>query len=166
MKSQIELTDRLRNIADSVQGEGIKLIKGLKEKVYESLEFRPYNDEIKDQEKSLRWKRTADQIFKEGYVYEGKACTDIVIAYLGLARARGFDTKFVKVSREQKVHSIAEILVGQEWYIFDVASRDSKPQKGKYINDLQIGGWKLWKKGRDSWDLGLENFGDIIKINT
>ena len=50
-------------------------------------------------------KRTADQIFEYGYVYEGKDCTGIVIAYLGIAKARGFDTRFVKVFKEQNVHS-------------------------------------------------------------
>ena len=164
MDSQLELTDRIVEIASSVQGTGIDLVIGLKEKVYESLNFRVYGDEIKGHEKSIRWKRTADQIFQEGYVYEGKACTDIVIAYLGLAKARGFDTRFVKVYRGFKVHSIAENLINNEWYIFDVASKNSQLQKGQYFKGISINGWSLWKKGQDAWDLGLKEYNDIGKI--
>ncbi|MFA4960043.1 MAG: transglutaminase domain-containing protein [Candidatus Pacearchaeota archaeon] len=164
MKNQLELTDRLRNIADSVQGEGLELAIKLKDIVYQLLEFRPYDEKTKDHEHNIRWKRTADQILKDGYVYDGKACTDVVVAYLGLARAKGFDTRFVKVFRSDVIHSIAEIFVDNEWYIYDVASRNSQPQKGEYQKGIPINGWTLWKKGRDAWDLELEEYKDVNKI--
>ena len=43
MRSQLNLTDRLKDIANYVQGEGIDLVTGLRDKVYESREFRSYN---------------------------------------------------------------------------------------------------------------------------
>jgi hypothetical protein len=164
MTGQLELTDRLRNIADSVQGQGIDLVMGLRDKIFQSLEFRPYNEETKEHEFSIRWARTADQIISDGYVYQEKGCTDIVVAYLGLAKARGFYTRFIKVFAKQSVHSIAEILFDNEWHNFDVASINSQPQKGQYTKGVPINGWYLWKKGQDAWDIGLRKPGDIAKI--
>lgn len=164
MRSQLEITDTLQSIAFSVSGEGIPLVIGLRDKVYESLRFRPYNEKTKELEHQIRWKRTADQIFKDGYVYEGKACSDIVVAYLGLAKAREFTTQFVEVYNDRNVHSIAEIFVDNKWYIYNVASRQPNPQEGQYRLGEPLNGWYLWKKGRDAWDLGLMERRDIRKI--
>jgi len=165
MASQVEVTKEMIKMADSVSGEGIELIVGLGNKVYELLKFRPYNNDTKEHEHEIRWKRTAHQILTEGYVYQEKACTDIIIAFLGLANARNFKTKFVKVSNNQSVHSIAEIKISDEWFIYDLANGDSVPIKGQFIKNVSINGWTLWKKGRDAWDLGLSNCEDIKKIN-
>ncbi len=164
MGSQIEVTREIMKIANSVSGEGIQLIVGLRNKVYELLKFRPYNDDSKEHEHRIRWKRTAHQILNEGYVYQEKACTDIIIVFLGLANARNFETKFVKVSNNQSVHSIAEIKIDDEWFIYDVANSDSVPFKGQFIENVPVNGWTLWKKGRDAWELGLSNHADIKKI--
>ena len=164
-KSQIEVTDRLKYLAGSIEGEGITLLEGIKNKIYESIQFRPYNDETAQDEKNIRWKRTADEIFRDGYVYDGKACTDLVVAFLGLANARGIETKFVKLRNEKMVHSIAEIKLDDEWYMYDIASRNAQPNKGQFVEGMPMGGWNLWKKGRDSWDLGLKEFEDITRIS-
>ena len=163
-KSQIETTNRLREIAESAEGEGIALLEGMKVKVYEEIRLRPYNEETAQDEKNIRWKRTADEIFRDGYVYDGKACTDLVVAFLGLANAKGLETKFVKLRNEKMVHSIAEIKLEDGWYMYDIASRNTKPSKGQFVEDVPMDGWTLWKKGRDSWDLGLSEFEDIGKI--
>lgn len=164
MKSQIKTTKRLQKIAEFVNGEDIDLLINLRKKVFQSLKFLPYNEETKKDEKKIRWKRTADEIFKEGYVYEGKACTDIVIAFLGLAKAKGFRTRFVKIYKKGAVHSIAEIKIKNKWYNYDIASYKTEPIEGEFTSESSIDGWKLWKKGKDAWDIGLKEYNDIEKI--
>ena len=163
MKSQLELTDRIINIANSVDGEGLDLVIGLRNKMYELLEIKPYNESTKHHESMIRWKRTADEIISDGYVYEGKSCTDRVIVFLGLANARNFETNFVKVHNKQLVHSVAEININNNWHIYDVAS-NQKPFLGQYQKGLELNGWYLWKKGKDAWDLELTDYDSIKKI--
>lgn len=158
MSEQIQVTTKLQEIADSVEGDGITLVIGLKDKVHESLETRPYNDETSVHEYSIRWRRTADQILDDGYVYQGKACTDIVIAFLGLAKARGYECLFVKVRGVNGLHSLAEIKADDDWYIFNVTMPDSQPQKGQFVEGIPYKGWVLLGKASDAWELGYKKF--------
>ena len=163
MKSQIETTNKLQEIADSVTGSRADLLVNLQKKVFELITVRPYNEQTMDEEHTIRWKRTADQIFKDGYVYDGKACTDLVIAFLGLAKAKGLEARFVKITKEKMVHSVAEVKVKGQWYVYNVSKKDAKPTKG-IASDVSSDGWKLWKRGRDSWDVGLGSYEDMGKF--
>lgn len=81
-----------------------------------------------------------------------------------MCKALGLETNFVKVKKEQRVHSIAEVKLDDGWYIFDVSTAYSVPVKGVITQDATFQGWKLWKKGRDAWDFGLTEFESITKI--
>ena len=58
--------------------------------------------------------------------------------------------------------------MNDDWYIFDVANKDALPVKGLIPEKGKFGApsnqYVLWKKGRDSWDLGLTEFDTINKI--
>jgi hypothetical protein len=120
----------------------------------------------------IRWRRTGAQILEDGYVYQGKACTDLVVSFTTLARAGEIkNTKFVKLKNVETgmVHSVGEFELNNGWYTFDVANNKAIPIKGEISEGVQFGGppngpYLLWKKGRDSWDLGLTEFGAINKI--
>lgn len=162
MKSQIKITPRILNVADSIPGQGKKLIYNIHKKIFEVLTIRPYLKKYEEDELKIRWKRNADDILRDSYVYDKKACTDIVILFLSLANAKGFKTNFVKIKNGSKVHSIAEILIDKEWYSFDASSRKNpKLMKGRFSNK---GDWKLWKRGKDSWDIGITNYRDTKKL--
>ncbi len=154
MPDQLLLTKRIKDFADSINGEGVELLINLKKLIYKTLVFKQPDKH----ERSIRWKRTADQILSDGYVYKGKACTDLVILFLALCSARGFQNRFVKLYNKELVHSVAEIKIGDDWYFFDIASKQKKPIKG------QLKGWKVWKKGKDSWSIGLKQYSDIKNI--
>ena len=159
MPSQIEVSDKIKemvaNIKIPVTPEGLVEIKKI---INKSLTIRPYNDETKEHEALIRWKRVAAQILDDGYVYAGKACTDIVILFLAFCHALGLETRFVKVIGEKNIHSIAEIKLDDGWYVYDVSSKSGQPEKGEITGGKPYKGWKLWKKGRDAWDLGLVDF--------
>jgi transglutaminase-like putative cysteine protease len=132
--------------------------------MYSRLVVRPYDSSAQESEKLIRWKRTAAEILQDGYVYSGKACTDLTVLFIALCRALNLETNFVKLKKENKVHSVAEVKLASGWYIFDVADRTSQPVPGIITAEQPYQGWQLWQKGRDAWDLGLSSWGDIKKI--
>lgn len=136
----------------------------IRNRMFSKIDIRPFNNSTAEHEKSIRWKRTAFEIFDDSYVYEGKACTDLVVLFISFCRALGLETRFVKLRKEKMVHSVAEIKLSDGWYIFDVSNKNSEPIKGETTPESPYKDWKLWKKGRDAWDLGLETSSDIDKI--
>lgn len=125
------------------------------------LKEKPYNEETKEDEKNIRWRRTGSEVLEEGYVYEGKACTDVVVALITLARAAGIeDTSFVKLvdRKRDKVHSVGEFRINGIWYTYNVAYKGAKPTLGKITEAKPFGTYTVWKRGRDSWEIGLNSF--------
>lgn len=166
--SQIETTEKIKKLAKEV-GPVLTpndLIK-IRDLIYSKLEIRPldpFDHSIKEQEKLIRWKRTADQILEDGYVYNGKFCTDVTVLFIALCKALGLETNFVKVKKEKMTHSVAEVKINNDWYIFDVSNKAGVPEKGVITEDAPYKDWELWEKGRDAWDLGLSDANDIHKI--
>lgn len=169
-KSQIEKTPFINSKLKEWGIEKVNNIEDLlniRRQMYRDIEFLPYNDETREIEKEIRWKRTGSEVLEDGYVYQGKFCTDIVVTFITLVKAAGVkDTRFVKVKNPETntVHSLAEVKLSNSWYIFDVSNRDSLPLKGQITKENPFGKYLLWKKGRDSWDLGLDEFNTIQKI--
>jgi hypothetical protein len=133
------------------------------------LDVRPLDEEGIEAEKKIRWRRTASQVLEDEYVYEKRLCTDVVVTFIALAKAAGItNTRFVKIKNKtaHRIHSVAEIELSDGWYIFDVSNPDASPQKGEiregepYTVAGVPGEYYLWRKGRDSWDLGLNEYGD------
>lgn len=163
--SQIETTAEIKSLVSSIKSpittESLVEIKNL---MYSKLKVRPYDDSTKGHEKAIRWKRTADEILRDGYIYQGKACTDVTVLFIALCKALGLDTNFVKVRKEKMVHSVAEIKLYDGWYIFDVSNMQNIPIKGIITKNYPYKDWQLWQKGRNAWDLGLTDFESISKI--
>ena len=131
--------------------------------MYKEIEVRPYNEQTKDHEKSIRWKRTAVQILDDGYVYCGKACTDLVVLFLAICNSLNLETRFVKLKKKKWCILVSEIKLEDGWYIFDVSNENNVPLKGEITEENPYKNWKLWKKGRDAWDIDLVDFDSIKK---
>jgi hypothetical protein len=164
MNSQIETTTTIKNLVKDIKTPiTIDSLINLRDLIYSIIVIRPYNDSTKEHEQKIRWKRTATEIIQDAYVYSGKACTDLTLLFIALSKALGLETNFVKVFNDKTVHSIAEVKLADGWYLFDV-SRKNIPVKGFITEDTPYQKWRLWKKGRDAWDLGLVEFESISKI--
>lgn len=164
MSSQIETTIIIKDLVKDIKRPiTVGSLVSVRDLIYSKITIRPYDDTTRNHEKEIRWKRTASEIIGDGYVYSGKACTDLTVVFIALCQALGLETNFVKVTNGNKVHSIAEVKLDDGWYIFDV-SRTNIPFKGLITNETPYQGWKLWKKGRDAWDLGLTSFENIANI--
>jgi len=86
--SQVEVTDVVRAFTKNIPGDGLEFLNNAAEKVKDTVALIPYNDSTRAAEAKLRWRRTATQIITDGYVYEGKSCTDDVIVFLAVCRAK------------------------------------------------------------------------------
>ncbi len=165
MNSQIETTSTVKELVKDIQGPiSVDTLISIRDLMYTKITIRPYDDSTKNHEKEIRWTRTASEIIEDGYVYEGKACTDLTVVFIALCKGLGLETNFVKVTNNKKVHSIAEVRLDNGWYIFDVSSKNI-PFKGLITNEAPYQEWKLWKKGRDAWDLGLADFESLSKVS-
>lgn len=157
-KSQTEVDQNVLNFLGDMKIETLEDLVKLRNFILDSLEFKPYNKATEKHADSIQWKRTASQIIQDGYVYEGKACSDIVVVFLVLCKAVGIDSYLVKlVSLDKKqTHSIVEVNLNGIWYRLDPSTKNSVPFARQLTDkDTFRGKYKLWKKGRDNWDLGL-----------
>jgi len=68
---------------------------------------------------------------------------------------KGYETRFVKLKLlNGDVHSVAEVKAPDGWYIADIDG-NMGIFKGEFVPGQEINGCRLWKKGRDAWDIGL-----------
>ena len=162
--SQTEVTADVSKLASRMaEIQTPEDIVALRDLLFSNLEFRPYNERNRKHEEQIRWRRTASQIIEDGYVYQTKCCTDIVVVFLALCRAKGIEGHFVKVYDDRgRLHSMTEVKLPSGWYIFDAADTRTIPVAGRIKRDYQ--GWRLWRKGRDAWDIGLINRNSARKI--
>ncbi|MDA3840624.1 MAG: transglutaminase domain-containing protein [Patescibacteria group bacterium] len=139
--------------------------------INDSLEFRNYNDKTRQHADSIQWKRTVSEILQDGYVYDGKACSDLCMILVALSKAVGLEAQLCKLIRVdgKNSHSIVEIKINNEWYRIDPTFTKPIPFKG-YLTKHQIwnknweGGWKVWKRGPDLWSMGIHDINDESKI--
>lgn len=166
-KSQTEINQTVLDFLGNLTITILQDLTVLKDKILNALESRPYNDKTKEHADSIQWKRTASKIIFDGYIYEGKACSDLAIVFLTLCKAAGVDGRLVKLKSidGKKTHSIAEVNLNSIWYRIDPSARNSVPCEGALTNESIWGKkFKVWKKGRDVWDLNLSNINDEDKI--
>ena len=167
LKSQVEVDKNVKNFLGNLNVKSLDDLVILKNKILKSLEFRPYNEITKKYADSIRWKRTASEIIKDGYVYSGKACSDLVVVYIALCKAAGVEARLVKLNtiNNDDSHSIVEVKLRGCWYRLDPSSRDSIPFKGALTKkSIWNKKFKVWKKGRDIWDLGIYGIEDGEKL--
>ncbi len=167
-KSQIETDQIIIHFLGDTTVTTPKDLVFLKDKILHYLEFKPYNNQTRKRADNLQWKRTASEIIKDQYVYCGKACSDLAITFLALCKAAGVKGRLVKlksIDDSNSTHSIVEVNLKGIWYRMDPSSKDSLPAKGALTNkSIWNKKYKVWKKGRDAWDLGLDDIRTEHKI--
>ena len=170
-KSQIEVD---KNITDFLGDMPIKtsddLVK-LRDKILSTLENRLYNDKTKEHADSVQWKRTASEIISDGYVYDGKSCSDLVLVFLTACRAKGIKGHLIKLVSiaDKNSHSIVEVKLDDGWYRLDPSMLGFLPKKGQMTNEIlrnnaKSKDWMIWKKGKDLCEIGLNGIEDEKKV--
>jgi transglutaminase-like putative cysteine protease len=90
----------------------------------------------------------------------------LAIIFLALCKAAGIEGRLVKLSaiNGDQTHSIAEFKLNDKWYRVDPSDKEARIFEGELTAELNWNGFKVWKKGRDVWDLGLEDVDSELEI--
>jgi len=156
---QTKITPEVVKIASSISGENLDFIFNALAWVKENISWEPNRS---DKMKLFR-KRTADEIIKSGFA---TGCTDMALAFVLLARAKGIPTKYVETvgkkwletkSRRVVGHVFAECFVNGKWVKID-------PTKGAIYADRAYRNFIVLAEGLDSWDIGVRSVGDLREI--
>ena len=166
IKSQVEVDENILNLLGNQKINTQEDITTIIKLIHNYLEFKPYNKETEKHADSIQWKRTASEIIKDKYVYEGKSCSDLAIIFLAICKAAGIEGRLVKLSaiNGDQTHSIVEFKLNDKWYRVDTSDKDAKVFEGELTAESNWNGFKVWKKGRDVWDLGLEDVDSELEI--
>jgi len=153
---QITITDNIKNIANNFKQKDLDLI--LEILGWISNNFKNVENDREEKMKLFR-NRTADEIIKSRKV---TGCTDYAIIFIALVRAKKIPTKYIEAIRKRWLdigdedhiegHVFAECQINDKWYIVD-------PQEGTIRTDYRR--YVIFKKGLDSWDIGIKNFDDL-----
>ena len=162
-KSQTEVDQNILSFLGDLKITSPQDLIVLKDKILNGLESRPYDSETKAHADSIQWKRTASEVISDGFIYEGKACSDLAVVFLTLCKALNIDGRLVKLvtTDSTNTHSIVEVNLNNTWYRIDPSAKDAVPFEGALTDeDTWNKKFKVWKKGRDVWDLDLESIDD------
>jgi len=159
-KSQIKITETIKKFSSGIEGEGIELVKDILCKIHREIRKIELDPE---KEKKIRWKRTATQILEDGWVVKNKACTDLAIVFISIAKAKGLEVKFVKLysTKRKMLHSVVEITIDNKNMYFDVTNGKFDDTNKKNVFEE----YKVYKKGCDSWDIGLDSFDKGVELS-
>lgn len=166
-KTQTEVDQHVIDFLGDMVIKSTDDLVNLRNKIQSTLESKPYNDETKEHANNIQWKRTASEIIKDGYVYDGKSCSDLALVFLTACKAAGIEGCLVKTAtlKNDNLHSIVEVKLNGTWYRFDPSMPDSVPREGQLLDEkIRKKGWKVWKRGHDLWELGLEGIEDEEKF--
>lgn len=168
---QTEVTPLIQEISRQFEnGSLVDRFQNIHDWIYSNLEMLPYTDDVvtKSEEATRRWKLTADEVLKVGTIYEGKECNDVVMLFLAISKAMGYDGQLAKCYRKNEkggilVHSLAIITDKESHKQFAINAGSTKKfwvSEGKWDFDngpVMINEWYVWKVGDDQWAMGLND---------
>lgn len=154
---QTQITDDIKNIADSINGSGNDLIFGVLKAVFKKLK-PDYSQDIKRQ---LLRTRTASEILKSGFA---TGCTDYAFLTIAIFRAKGIPAVYVESFRRKWLdgneefvegHVLTEIFLDGKWIIVDPEEACIRGWYNRFV---------VYKRGIDSWNIGIKNIQDLKEV--
>jgi transglutaminase-like putative cysteine protease len=154
--NQTKITPKIREISNSIEGNDINFIFILLDWVHNNIAYKGGKLPKGIEFNQIFRQRTGIQIIEDGY---SSGCSDYVLAFIPLARAKGIPTKYVECINKdyfsgdlQKVagHVFAECFVKDRWITID-------PTAGNLNRGLNYSRYVIYGKGLDSWDLGIRD---------
>jgi len=149
MKTQIEPGKKVKELANVLTGKDNELFYNLSKLIFQKIKRIP----VDENEKNIRWKRTAEQILQDGYVYQGKACTDLCVVAISILKVKDIKAEIVRVASKKRNALHNMIKINNKYY--DVTTSVFYNKKSLEMND-----WKILAAGRDAWDIGLKDIED------
>ncbi len=155
--SQIETSPKIKTLIKNLKSDGIELIFDILKITHKNLKADYQNP---DKLKYFR-QRTADEILKSGI---SCGCTDYALVVIAFLKAKGIEAQYVETFRRKWLESKEKNIEGHVFIEVDINDQ-------KYIIDAEraclikwYDRYVVYKKGRDSWDIGIKNFKDMERI--
>lgn len=157
MISQIESNSQIKELASSIHSEGVELVFDILKIVHKNLKA---DYQSMDKLKYFR-RRTATEIFASGISY---GCTDHALAVLALLKEKGVKAQYVESfarkwleqgGEDIEGHVFVEVELNRNIYIIDAERASIMKWYNRHV---------VYKKGNDSWDIGIENFDDMKRV--
>lgn len=156
---QTQITAKVREVADSINGEGLTAVKEIAD--YIKLMDVVENSKVPD------FTKTADEILKEDK-YDG--CNEAGLVFAALLRAKGIPTTYIQALNKDAVRNYSRAKPSLNGHVFLEANFGNRTKKiinsttGEITNTLPQN-MIMGARGLDSWDIGLRNsFSDLQKI--
>ncbi len=156
---QTKITERVTRLASDIDGMNIDFINNALLWIHSNLDKIPKGIE----KNSIFRKRTVKDILSDGYL---SGCTDYALVFISLCKAKGIPTKYIETIKRDWLeskntsaisgHVFAECYINNRWIQVD-------PQKGKVYVKRNYNGYKIYREGLDSWDIGITDFGSLKK---
>ena len=155
--SQIESNSQIKELVSNVHSDGIELIFDVLKIVHKNLKADYQSSE------KLKYfrRRTAAEIFVSGVSY---GCTDHALATLALLKEKGVKAQYIEAFARKWLeqggenvegHVFIEVEIDGHIYIIDAERASIMKWYNRYV---------VYKKGNDSWDIGIENFEDMKRV--
>jgi len=152
---QTKITPNIKKITESFTQKGLDLVFEILAWLRKNLRTEN-SQEIK---KKVFRQRTAQEIIESGFT---TGCTDWALAFIILTRAKGISAKYVETIRKRWLdedkndfiegHIFAEVYFNEHWYIIDPKQATIRNWYDRFV---------VFKKGLDSWDIGINNFDEL-----
>ncbi len=155
--SQVEADPKIKNLVKNLDTDAIELIFDILRIIHKKLKADYQNP---NKLKYFR-QRTASEILESGISY---GCTDYALVAIVLLRERGVRVQYVETfrkkwleSKEKNIegHVFIEVKIDNQKYIIDAERACLMKWYDRYV---------VYKKGRDSWDIGIKGFEDMKKV--
>jgi hypothetical protein len=153
---QTKITFDIKILAKSFRKRRVDLVFEILTWLHKNLKER--TGAVKD---TLFRQRTAQEIIDSKFVI---GCTDWALAFIILARAKKIPAIYVETIRKKWLdvgkknfiegHVFVEVYINKHWYIIDPEQAAIKSHYDR---------WVIFKKGLDSWDIGIRNFNELKK---
>lgn len=155
--SQIESSITMKEFVANIHSQGMELVFDVLKIVHKNLKA---DYQSQDKLKYFR-RRTAAEIFSSGISY---GCTDHALATLALLKEKGVKAQYVEAfarkwlqqgGEDIEGHVFVEVEVDGNTYIIDAEKASIMKWYNRHV---------VYKKGNDSWDIGIENFDDMKRV--
>lgn len=148
---QTQISPEVEKVVSGINGTVI-------EKVQKILDIGPSLVGSKEFDEKVFRKRTGVQILKDGYI---TGCIDAAILFTTLTRASGIPARYVETIDKEWLNNGGDSYKGHIYaQVYDESAKKwvwVDPMEQKVIDSLPDGS-VIFKKGLDSWDIGIKDF--------
>ena len=159
---QTQLTPKVKEIADGIEGEGVVLAMKISDYIKSM--------DVTEGAEGPDFTRTAEEIL-EGDKYNG--CNEAGVVFTALLRAKGVPTTYIQTLNKDAVSNYSKENPSLKGHVFLEANFGDEGKENKKIINSTTGevtdrlpeDMIEGAKGLDPWDMGLkEGFGDLQKM--